>query len=87
MTLGVLKPYRRLGVATKLLEKVYAMVNKYSSVEQIYLHVQVNNEAAIDFYKKNGFEKIDDVQQNYYEESVQPRDAFILSKSVTKETK
>lgn len=29
-----------------------------ANVSDIYLHVQVSNEAAIGFYKKNGFEEI-----------------------------
>jgi len=46
---------------------------------EIYLHVQTNNEDAIKFYKKFGFE-ITDTIQNYYI-NIEPRDCYVVSKS------
>lgn len=53
--------YRRvlsssLFVGTKLLQYALDICKKHPAINSIYLHVQVNNEQAIDFYKKFGFE-------------------------------
>uniref|UniRef100_A0A170ZF09 N-terminal methionine N(alpha)-acetyltransferase NatE n=1 Tax=Triatoma infestans TaxID=30076 RepID=A0A170ZF09_TRIIF len=52
MTLGCLSPYRRLGVGTTMVEHVLRHVEKDGNYDNVYLHVQVNNTGAIDFYKK-----------------------------------
>jgi N-alpha-acetyltransferase 50 len=44
--------------------------------------VQVNNESAIAFYKKFGFEVID-LKKNYYKR-IEPADALVLSKDLKK---
>ncbi|KAL2897752.1 N-alpha-acetyltransferase 50 [Bienertia sinuspersici] len=77
MTLGVLAPYRGLGVGTKLLNHVLELCSK-QSISEIYLHVQTNNEEAINFYKKFGFE-ITDTIQNYYT-NITPPDCYVVTK-------
>jgi ribosomal protein S18 acetylase RimI-like enzyme len=49
---------RRYFVGAKLLEFVSNLAKDNTNVNDIYLHVQVTNEAAIAFYKKIGFEEI-----------------------------
>lgn len=44
-----------------------------------YRHVQVNNEGAIKFYEKFGFEIVEE-KQNYYKR-IEPADAFVLQKT------
>ncbi|KAJ6361408.1 hypothetical protein OIU78_001945 [Salix suchowensis] len=83
MTLGVLAPYRGLGIGTKLLNHVIDLSSK-QNISEIYLHVQTNNEDAINFYKKFGFE-ITDTIQNYYM-NITPPDCYLLTKFIT-ETK
>ncbi|XP_010419691.1 PREDICTED: N-alpha-acetyltransferase 50 [Camelina sativa] len=78
MTLGVLAPYRGIGIGSKLLNHVLDMCSKQNMCE-IYLHVQTNNEDAIKFYKKFGFE-ITDTIQNYYI-NIEPSDCYVVSKS------
>lgn len=80
MTLGVLAPYRGLGIGTKLLNHVIDLSSK-QNIGSIYLHVQTNNEDAINFYKKFGFE-ITDMIKNYYT-NITPPDCFVLTKFVT----
>lgn len=46
----------------------------------MYRHVQVNNEGAIDFYKKFGFEIVATKQQYY--KRIEPADAHVLQKTV-----
>ncbi|XP_049964042.1 probable N-acetyltransferase san [Schistocerca serialis cubense] len=59
MTLGCLYHYRRLGIGTKMVEHVLNYVEKDRNFDSIFLHVQVNNEGAIEFYKKFGFEIVE----------------------------
>ncbi|MBA0553860.1 hypothetical protein Golob_013003, partial [Gossypium lobatum] len=77
MTLGVLAPYRGLGIGTRLLNHVLDLCSK-QKIPEIYLHVQTNNEDAINFYKKFGFE-ITETIKNYYT-NIDPPDCFVLTK-------
>ncbi|CAH8322084.1 unnamed protein product [Eruca vesicaria subsp. sativa] len=47
MTLGVLAPYRGIGIGSKLLNHVLDMCSKQKNMCEIYFHVQTNNEDAI----------------------------------------
>jgi ribosomal protein S18 acetylase RimI-like enzyme len=78
MTLGVLAPYRRIGIGSKLLKKTLEQCKEDPNIVEVYLHVQTNNEAAIKFYKKYDFE-ITDTIQNYYKH-IEPPDCYVLSK-------
>lgn len=77
MTLGVLAPYRGLGVGTKLLNHVLELCSK-QNISEIYLHVQTNNDDAINFYKKFGFD-ITDTIHNYYT-NITPPDCYVVTK-------
>lgn len=80
MTLGCLAPYRRLGIGTKMVEHVLNLVQKDGNFDSIFLHVQVNNEGAIDFYKKFGFDIVE-TKEHYYKR-IEPADAHVLQKSL-----
>lgn len=98
MTLGVLVPYRRLGIGTfsifltiarqylklvlgtKLLNWVFDYAKRKPEIDEIYLHVQINNEAALNFYKKFGFEVAETIQ-GYYKK-IEPSDCYLLTKSL-----
>ncbi|MCO5591714.1 hypothetical protein L7F22_045705 [Adiantum nelumboides] len=80
LTLGVLAPYRRLGIASKLMKIVLELSKKEEDIVEVYLHVQVNNEEALQFYKKYGFE-IRDLIRNYYRR-IEPPDCYLLSKNL-----
>lgn len=80
MTLGVLAPYRGLGIGTKLLTHVLDLCTK-QNISEIYLHVQTNNEDAIKFYTKFGFE-ITGTIQNYYT-NISPPDCYTVTKLLT----
>ncbi|KAJ7966137.1 N-alpha-acetyltransferase 50 [Quillaja saponaria] len=80
MTLGVLAPYRGLGIGTRLLNHVLDLCSK-QNISEVYLHVQTNNEEAISFYKKFGFE-ITETIQNYYT-NITPPDCYVLSKQIS----
>ena len=53
----------------------YAEKNKF---EKITLHVQVNNETALEFYKSFGFEIVSTTCQYY--KRIEPADAHVLQK-------
>ncbi|GLT60918.1 hypothetical protein SLA2020_336580 [Shorea laevis] len=80
MTLGVLAPYRGLGIGTRLLNHVLDLSSK-QNMSEVYLHVQTNNQDAINFYKKFGFE-ITDTIENYYT-NITPPDCYVLTKYIT----
>ncbi|MCP9257313.1 N-alpha-acetyltransferase 50 [Dirofilaria immitis] len=85
MTLGTLAPYRRLGIGTMLLEHVFKLCDKDSTIENIYLHVQINNESALDFYKRFGFEVVG-IAEKYYKR-IEPDSAYILVKKIEREVR
>ena len=64
-TLAVRNEDRKRGIAQSLLDRIleYGEVNK---VKNITLEVRVNNQAAINLYRKNGFE-VWALRKNYYE--------------------
>lgn len=57
----------------------YAETNGFDG---LMLHVQINNEIALAFYKKFGFEIIN-TAENYYKK-ISPSDAFVLLKDLRK---
>ena len=83
MTLGVLAAYRRRGIASKLVKMMLDAVEseeQFADVEEVYLHVQTNNETAISFYSQFGFETRE-LLKGYYKR-IEPPDGYILSKLV-----
>ncbi|XP_075642612.1 uncharacterized protein LOC142613971 [Castanea sativa] len=84
MTLGVLAPYRGLGIGTRLLNHVLELCSK-QNISETYLHVQTNNEDAINFYKKFRFE-ITDTIKNYYT-NITPPDCYVVTKYITQSKK
>ncbi|XP_076350416.1 putative N-acetyltransferase san isoform X2 [Tachypleus tridentatus] len=80
MTLGCLAPYRRLGIGSKMVEHVLKYVEKDGNFDSIFLHVQINNDSAIEFYKKFGFEVVE-TKEHYYKR-IEPADAHVLQKTL-----
>ena len=79
LTLGVLAPYRGMGVGSRLLEKSLATVtSSLPEVTEAYLHVQSNNEEAVEFYQRFGFVR-GEVVRDYYRR-IEPPDALVLRK-------
>ncbi|KAE9614657.1 putative methionine N(alpha)-acetyltransferase NatB transcription regulator GNAT family [Lupinus albus] len=61
----------------RLLNHVIDLCSK-QNISEVYLHVQTNNEDAISFYKKFGFE-ITETIQNYYT-NITPPDCYVLTR-------
>lgn len=78
--------YADFGICagTKLLNHVIELCSK-QNIGEIYLHVQTNNEDAINFYKKFEF-KITETIHNYYT-NITPPDCYVVTKFITEQTK
>eukprot|EP00249_Psilotum_nudum_P005888 c19304_g1_i2 orf=421-945(-) len=80
MTLGILAPYRRLGIGSKLLKNTLDLCQQDPNIFEVFLHVQTNNEEAIALYRKFDFE-IKEKIENYYTD-IEPPDCYLLSKTL-----
>lgn len=80
MTLGCLFTYRRLGIGTTMLKHVLDIATR-KGIDNIYLHVQINNEGAIEFYKRFEFEVVD-MREDYYKK-IEPSSALVLKKQMS----
>ena len=66
--------YRQKGIGTKLIDYVLGL---YDDLENVLLEVNDKNNAAINLYKKSGFEVIN-VREKYYGED----DALIMKRVI-----
>lgn len=81
LTLGVLAPFRGLGVGAHLLARTLDLVTRdLPEVGAAVLHVQVGNEAALSLYRSAGF-SIGPVVCGYYPR-LNPPDAVLLRKQL-----
>jgi GNAT superfamily N-acetyltransferase len=65
MTICVLSPFRRLGVASALLADIVGTAKQWG-VEEIYAHVWVENHEAQEWYERRGFTIDEGVVEGYY---------------------
>ena len=63
-----------------MLKHILEQCEQDPTIQEIYLHVQTNNEEAINFYRKFGFH-IKATIDGYYK-NIDPTDAHVLSKSI-----
>ena len=83
-SISVLRTYRRLGVARKLMEHAINMLQEYFEADFVSLHVRVSNRPALILYhEKLGFE-IRGIEKNYYNDA---EDAYKMSKYFKQEKK
>lgn len=81
MTIGVLKPYQKLGLGASLANSLIEAAKKDNNSEEVYLHVWVENHEAIKFYEKLNFKNVSTIE-NYYTGINNPH-AYILSLPIT----
>ncbi|KAI0032478.1 N-acetyltransferase NAT13 [Vararia minispora EC-137] len=84
LTMGVLAPYRHLGVGSYMLQQISDSASSHtkSPVQRIYLHVQISNDGAKSFYEKHGFVEVG-VDDSYYKK-IKPSAAWILEKAISR---
>lgn len=77
LTLGVTREYRRLKIASKLMDLllVHARMVEGGACQAVFLHVLTSNEAAINFYKRHQFQEFR-LLKNYYHIAGSGRDAY-----------
>eukprot|EP00428_Durinskia_dybowskii_P084850 CAMPEP_0170438802 /NCGR_PEP_ID=MMETSP0117_2-20130122/45439_1 /TAXON_ID=400756 /ORGANISM="Durinskia baltica, Strain CSIRO CS-38" /LENGTH=163 /DNA_ID=CAMNT_0010699069 /DNA_START=32 /DNA_END=523 /DNA_ORIENTATION=- len=76
MTINVLAAYRRRGIASQLLKYILDKAKLDPTIKEVYLHVQVGNDEAKQFYMSHGFED-HGIIKDYYKR-IEPADCFIL---------
>ena len=82
-TIGVLAPYRQLGIATQLLEDIVVTVIKYhENVTSIYAHVWEANTDALEWYRQRGFSVESEVIEGYYRR-LKPSGARVVRRRIT----
>ena len=64
LKIGVATQFQRLGVG-KILHESMIQNLKEQSVKNIFLEVRIDNNSAIKFYEKNGYEKVT-IREKYY---------------------
>jgi histone acetyltransferase MCC1 len=79
MTLGTVREYRKLGLATKLLRHVMDRVEQDPQCGALYLHVITYNAAAIRFYEKLGFYRVTELK-DYYRIDDKSFNCFVYAK-------
>ena len=83
-SLSVLRTYRRLGVASKLMIHAINMMQEYFDADYVSLHVRVTNRPALHLYHNNlGFD-VKGLEKEYYADK---EDAYKMRKYFKKDKK
>ncbi|MDO8954315.1 MAG: ribosomal protein S18-alanine N-acetyltransferase [Gammaproteobacteria bacterium] len=82
LSLSVAPTYYRQGYGEKLLNHLIHIA-KSKKAQMLYLEVRTSNQAALELYKKRGFQKMG-MRKDYYETQVpnQKEDAILMSLSL-----
>ena len=78
----MVQPYRSRGLGSQCLESVIsvAVAQTKPKIHKIYLHVQVSNDAAKNFYERHGFKEVE-MHKSYYKK-ISPSDAWVLERGL-----
>ena len=83
-SISVLRTYRRLGVASKLMNHALNMMQEYFDADFVSLHVRVSNRPALHLYHNNlGFD-VRGIEKGYYADK---EDAYKMRKYFKKDKK
>lgn len=83
MIILVLKNYRRLGIAKKIMQFVYERVKEIDeNIQYIKLHVLKSNESAIKFYVNEGFDIVKEIPNHYDLPDGNDSTALLMSKKI-----
>lgn len=83
-SLGVLAPYRGLGLASAALEQVLSAAQRDPSIDVrcVYAHVWTENEEGLDWYRGRGFTCSDKPVEGYYFK-LRPDSAWIVRRDLS----
>lgn len=76
-SLAILRQYRKLGLATKLMEAAHQAMKDVFRAEYVSLHVRVGNKGALHLYKDTLGYQVFDVEAKYYADG---EDAYDMRK-------
>eukprot|EP00250_Pteridium_aquilinum_P014085 c21768_g1_i1 orf=74-547(+) len=74
-----------MTLGSKLMKHILDLCNKDTAISEIYLHVQTNNEEALAFYQKFGFNVTQKIEKYYSD--IEPPDCYLLVKSLPHSSK
>ncbi len=77
--MGAHRAYRRNGIGTRLLNAVVDWIREIKVIEYIDLWVLSNNQPAINFYEKVGFQRLGEVEDMFRIDG-QPEGQLLMSK-------
>lgn len=77
ISVAVMPDYRRLGIAYSLVESALAAFAALRA-DECYLEVRINNDPAIELYKKMGFIIARTIPRYYFDSA----DAYVMSKAL-----
>jgi peptide alpha-N-acetyltransferase len=76
-SISVLRTYRRLGVASKLMSHALNMMKEYFDADFVSLHVRVSNRPALHLYKETLSFEVMGIEKEYYADK---EDAYKMKK-------
>lgn len=77
-TIGLLAPYRSLGIASHLLQRVVLKAVEQHHVKSVTAHVWEANDEGLEWYTKQGFEVI--AKEDGYYRKLRPSGAVLVQK-------
>lgn len=84
-SLAVLRPYRKMGLARRLMECAHAAMKETFQAEYASLHVRMSNAAAKHLYIDSLGYKVHDIEAKYYADAEDAYDMRCDFKEKTKE--
>lgn len=81
LSLGVAKPWQRLGVATRLVEGIIR-ASKNGGANRLHLEVAADNIPAMTLYRAHGFAEVNRRRGYYTRMGAAPVDALMLSRDL-----
>lgn len=86
-SLAVLRPYRKMGLAKRLMQCAHAAMKETFEAEYASLHVRKSNEAAKHLYIKTLGYEIHDIEAKYYADAEDAYDMRCYIKKEDQKTK
>uniref|UniRef100_A0A6B2LN76 N-acetyltransferase domain-containing protein n=1 Tax=Arcella intermedia TaxID=1963864 RepID=A0A6B2LN76_9EUKA len=79
-SLAVLRSYRRLGLAAKLMEQSQRAMRETFAAKYVSLHVRESNRAALTLYRDRLKFEISEIEEKYYADG---ENAYAMKKDLT----
>lgn len=78
VSIAVLPEYRRMGIASELLEKAMKALREVYGCREVYLEVRVSNIPAISLYNKFGYRRVKTIKSYYLD----GEDAYLMAREL-----